>query len=164
MESATAASARDAVLAPQQAARRHWMSVLARASAAELERAVGTLGDLPSYRLIRRPEVGMAMVRGRAGGTGRVFNLGEITMTRCTLRTVDGFVGSSHVAGRDRRQAELAALADALLQDPAWQDRLLQSVIEPLARDQALLRDRRVARAAATRVDFFTVVRGEDRL
>jgi alpha-D-ribose 1-methylphosphonate 5-triphosphate synthase subunit PhnG len=161
MDGATAAQ--DGALPPEQAARRHWMSVLARASAAELEHAVGAFGELPPYRLIRRPEIGMAMVRGRAGGTGRVFNLGEITMTRCTLRTADGFVGSSYVAGRDRRQAELAALADALLQDPSRQDRLLRSVIEPLARDQALRRDRRVARAAATRVDFFTVVRGEDR-
>jgi alpha-D-ribose 1-methylphosphonate 5-triphosphate synthase subunit PhnG len=166
MEGATAGKL-GPVLKPEHEARRRWMSVLARASAAELEEAIGTLraaGDaVPHYRLVRRPEVGMAMVRGRAGGSGRLFNLGEITMTRCTLQTADGYAGSSYVAGRDRRQAELAALLDALLQDPARQDRILRSVVDPLARAQALRRDRKVARSAPTRVDFFTVVRGEDR-
>src|SRR5262245_14611070 len=91
-------------LAPEHAARRRWMSVLAKANATELERAIESLqgapSDLPAYRLIRGPEIGMTMVRGRAGGTGRVFNLGEMTMTRCTLRTDDGVVGTSYVAGR----------------------------------------------------------------
>jgi alpha-D-ribose 1-methylphosphonate 5-triphosphate synthase subunit PhnG len=154
-------------LAPEHAARRRWMSVLAKASAAELEQAVASvrdnLGELPGHRLIRRPEVGMVMVRARAGGTGRAFNLGEMTMTRCTLRTDDDLVGTSYVAGRSQRHAELAALFDALLQDPARQAQVTALVIDPLARAQDLRRDRRVARSAATRVDFFTVVRGEDR-
>jgi alpha-D-ribose 1-methylphosphonate 5-triphosphate synthase subunit PhnG len=106
----------------------------------------------------------MAMVRARAGGTGRAFNLGEMTMTRCTLRTESGQVGSSYIAGRSSRQAELAALIDALLQDPTHQARLLALVIDPLARAQELRRNRRVERSAPTRVDFFTVVRGEDRI
>lgn len=167
MNGAIGAGQRDAALSPAEEARRRWMSVLARATAAELEAALSPLraaiGELPGYRLIRRPEIGMAMVRGRAGGTGGVFNLGEMTMTRCTLRTDDGLVGASYVAGRSQRQAELAALFDALLQDTRRQPALLAAVIEPLARAQALRRDRRVARAAETRVDFFTVVRGEDR-
>ena len=154
-------------LTPPQAARRRWMSVLAKASAQELESAMlairEMLGDLPAYRLIRRPEVGMTMVRARAGGTGRAFNLGEMTMTRCTLRTEDGQVGSSYVAGRSLRQAELAALIDALLQNPAHQAQLMALVIDPLGRAQELRRNRRVERSAPTRVDFFTVVRGEDR-
>jgi alpha-D-ribose 1-methylphosphonate 5-triphosphate synthase subunit PhnG len=154
-------------LPPEQAARRRWMSVLAKAGAAELEQAMPAireaLGELPAYRLIRRPEIGMAMVRARAGGTGRAFNLGEMTMTRCTLRTEAGQVGSSYIAGRSQRQAELAALIDALLQDPPHQARLLALVIDPLARAQELRRNRRVERSVPTRVDFFTVVRGEDR-
>lgn len=167
MEGATASGLHETTLPPEQQARRRWMSVLARASAAALEDALSTLrgaiGELPGHRLIRRPEIGMAMVRGRAGGTGRAFNLGEITMTRCTLQTTGGFVGSSYVAGRDQRQAELAALLDALLQDPMRQDRILSLVVEPLAHAQGRQRDQRVARSAPTRVDFFTVVRGEDR-
>ncbi len=155
-------------LPPEQAARRRWMSVLAKAGVAELEQAMPALrealGELPAYRLIRRPEIGMAMVRARAGGTGRAFNLGEMTMTRCTLRTEQGLVGTSYVAGRSQRHAELAALLDALLQDPAHQAQLLALVIDPLARAQELRRNRRVERSAATRVDFFTIVRGEDRI
>ena len=152
--------------APEHAARRRWMSVLAKAGATELEHAIvavcDTLGEVPAYRLIRRPEVGMTMVRARAGGTGRAFNLGEMTMTRCTLRTDDGLVGTSYVAGRSQRHAELAALFDALLQDPERQSQVMALVIDPLARTQDLRRNRRVERSAATRVDFFTVVRGED--
>lgn len=154
-------------LPPDQAARRRWISVLVRASAAELEQAMDAvreaLGELPSYRLIRRPEIGMTMVRARAGGTGRSFNLGEMTVTRCALRTEGGQVGAAYVAGRSMRQAELAALMDALLQDSARQAQLLALVIDPLARTQDLRRSRRIARSAPTRVDFFTVVRGEDR-
>jgi len=152
--------------APEHAARRRWMSVLAKASVAELEQAIASVrdtpGEVPAYRLIRRPEVGMTMVRARAGGTGRAFNLGEMTMTRCTLRTDDGLVGTSYVAGRSQRHAELAALFDALLQDPERQSQVMALVIDPLARTQDLRRNRRVERSAATRVDFFTVVRGED--
>jgi alpha-D-ribose 1-methylphosphonate 5-triphosphate synthase subunit PhnG len=167
MDGAAEIESSEASLTPDQAARRRWMSALAKASAQELESAMPAireaLGELPSYRLIRRPEIGMAMVRARAGGTGRAFNLGEMTMTRCTLRTEAGQIGSSYVAGRSKRQAELAALIDALLQEPEYQARLLALVIEPLARAQDLRRRRRVDRSAPTRVDFFTVVRGEDR-
>lgn len=154
--------------APEHAARRRWMAVLAKAKVAELEQAIDSvrekLGALPTYRLIRRPEVGMTMVRARAGGTGRAFNLGEMTTTRCTLRTDDGLVGISYVAGRSQRHAELAALFDALLQDHMRQPQVMALVIDPLARAQELCRNRRVERSAATRVDFFTVVRGEDRI
>ena len=97
------------------------------------------------------------MVRGRAGGGGAAFNLGEMTVTRCTVRTDDGFVGHAYVAGRDERQAELAALADALLQDPARQSRLLATLVEPLAAAQQAGRDATAAKAAATRVQFFAM-------
>jgi alpha-D-ribose 1-methylphosphonate 5-triphosphate synthase subunit PhnG len=154
-------------LSPEHATRRHWMAVLARASVTELESALpaieAALGALPAYRLIRKPEIGMTMVRGRAGGTGQAFNLGEMTMTRCTLRIEGGQVGTAYVAGRSQRQAELAALLDALLQDPRHQAQLIATIIDPLARAQEIRRNRRVERSAATKVDFFTVVRGEDR-
>jgi alpha-D-ribose 1-methylphosphonate 5-triphosphate synthase subunit PhnG len=167
MDGVTESGSSDQSLPPEQLARQHWMSVLAKASAAELESAMPSIRDLvgalPGYRLIRRPEVGMAMVRARAGGTGRQFNFGEMTMTRCTLQTADGRVGCAYVAGRSMRHAELAALIDALLQDPSCQAQLQALVIDPLARAQALRRQRRVERSAPTRVEFFTVVRGEDR-
>lgn len=143
-------------LPPEQphAARQRWMSVLARADADELG---VRLGALPSYRVLRGPEAGLVMVRGRAGGGGAPFNLGEMTATRCTVRTDAGFVGHAYVAGRNERRAELAALADALLQDPLQQAALLEQVIEPLAATQQARRDAVAAKAAATRVQFFAM-------
>jgi alpha-D-ribose 1-methylphosphonate 5-triphosphate synthase subunit PhnG len=97
------------------------------------------------------------MVRGRTAGGGAPFNLGEMTATRCTVRTDAGFVGHAYVAGRNERQAELAALADALLQDPLRQTALLEDLIEPLALAQTARRDAVAAKAAATRVQFFAM-------
>lgn len=134
--------------------RRRWMSVLARAGAAEI---LSLLDDVPDYQRLRGPEAGLVMVRGRAGGAGDKFNLGEMTVTRCTVRTADGLVGHAYVAGRDGRQAELAALVDALMQDADRHDALEAAVIAPLEQAQ---RDRRTTiarKAAATRVDFFTM-------
>jgi alpha-D-ribose 1-methylphosphonate 5-triphosphate synthase subunit PhnG len=143
-------------LPPDQsnAARRRWMAVLSRAGADQVRER---LGALPAYRMLRAPEAGLVMVRGRTGGGGAPFNLGEMTVTRCTVRTDDGFVGHAYVAGRNERLAELAALADALLQDPARQPALLQEVIEPLATGQQVQRDADAAKAAATRVKFFAM-------
>ena len=134
--------------------RRRWMGILARADAAELG---GRLGAPPPYTILRGPESGLVMVRGRTGGGGAAFNLGEMTTTRCTVRTEAGFVGHAYVAGRDERLAEVAALADALLQDPVRQAALLERVIEPLAVAQQTRRDAVAAKAAATRVQFFAM-------
>ena len=109
--------------------RQRWMAVLARADAATLRRLLGAWGSLPAYTRLRGPETGLVMVRGRAGGGGAPFNLGEMTVTRCTVRLEDGLVGHAYVAGRDEEQAELAAVADALLQDPAQTDGLQAQVI-----------------------------------
>jgi alpha-D-ribose 1-methylphosphonate 5-triphosphate synthase subunit PhnG len=136
------------------AARRRWMAVLARAKAEEIAER---LGEVPSYQRLRGPEAGLVMVRGRAGGAGRAFNLGEMTVTRCTVRTDGGFVGHAYVAGRDERQAELAALADALLQDPHEQSTRLAAIIEPLAAAQQTRHDAVAGKAAATRVEFFAM-------
>jgi alpha-D-ribose 1-methylphosphonate 5-triphosphate synthase subunit PhnG len=138
-------------------ARRRWMAVLARAEPAAIASRLGTLGALPEYQKLRGPESGLVMVRGRAGGGGAPFNLGEMTVTRCTIRTACGLVGHAYVAGRDERQAELAALADALLQDPDRRSRLLTTVIEPLAAAQQAGRDATAEKAAATRVQFFAM-------
>jgi alpha-D-ribose 1-methylphosphonate 5-triphosphate synthase subunit PhnG len=136
------------------AARRRWMGILALADAAELGER---LGASPPYTVLRGPESGLVMVRGRTGGGGPAFNLGEMTTTRCTVRTQAGFVGHAYVAGRDARLAEAAALADALLQDPERQAGLLEQVIEPLAAAQQARRDAVAAKAAATRVQFFAM-------
>jgi alpha-D-ribose 1-methylphosphonate 5-triphosphate synthase subunit PhnG len=97
------------------------------------------------------------MGRGRAGGDGAAFNLGEMTVTRCAVRLEDGRVGHAYVAGRDARQAELAALVDALLLDDATRPAIAEAVIEPLAAAQDARRAAEARRAAATRVQFFTM-------
>jgi len=138
------------------------MSALAQADAAMLEAAWQGLPSHPMYRLLRAPEVGLVMVRGRAGGTGAPFNLGEMTVTRCSVELGDGRVGHAYVPGRDRRHAETAAVLDAMLQDPAIRETVEKTVIASLrATREAQCRAAR-ARASSTRVEFFTMVRGEE--
>jgi len=131
------------------------MAVLARAGTAELEAA--SEGLLPGYQVLRGPEAGLVMVRGRAGGNGGPFNLGEATVVRCTVRSAGGQVGHAYSLGRDLRRAELAAALDAGLQDPALHDAIATEVIAPLARAQARRREQAARRAAATQVQFFTM-------
>lgn len=139
------------------AARRRWMGILARASRAELAALLETAPPLPPHRRLRGPETGLVMARSRQGGDGAPFNLGEITVTRCSVALDDGTVGHAYAAGRDAGQAELAALLDAALQDPDRREGLLAAVIAPLAEAQAARAARDAAKAAATRVQFYTM-------
>jgi alpha-D-ribose 1-methylphosphonate 5-triphosphate synthase subunit PhnG len=144
------------------AARRRWMAVLARARTEELEQGWRRLRPAPTYEWLRQPESGLLMVRGRAGGTGIKFNLGEASLTRCVLRTDNGYIGVSYVLGRDLRHAELAAAFDALLQDPACHADIECAVIGPLQQAQAERREAESRKAAATKVEFYTLARGDD--
>src|SRR5690348_3989944 len=117
-------------------ARRRWMAVLARADANRLRMLLEQCSGLPGYSVLRGPESGLVMVRGRAGGGGMPFNLGEMSVTRCTVRTPQGFVGHAYVAGREPRRAELAAFADALMQDPEHAPDLEREVIAALEQQQ----------------------------
>jgi alpha-D-ribose 1-methylphosphonate 5-triphosphate synthase subunit PhnG len=137
--------------------RQIWMAVLARASAAELRLHLADAPELPGHRVLRGPEAGLVMVRGRAGGGGAPFNLGEMSVTRCTVRDADGQIGHAYVAGRDAAQAELAARIDAALQSDARHDPLQAAVIAPLAAAQEAIRATEARKAAATRVQFFTL-------
>lgn len=145
----------------QAAARQGWMGLVARAAP---ERLAALLGDEPAHVLLRAPEIGAVMVRGRAGGTGDAFNLGEMTATRCTLRleggTEGGAVGHAMVQGRNKDHARRAALVDALMQTGAAETTRAR-ILAPLAAEEAAAREARAARAAATKVEFFTMVRGE---
>ena len=141
----------------QQGERRDWMGLLARAPQALLE---SWAACQPSRRFswLRRPETGLVMIRGRAGGTGAQFNVGEMTITRCALKLEGGFVGVAYVQGRSSRKAEIAALADALLQSPEAAD-VQRNLLEPARKRldaEAAKRDRQVQ---ATRVEFFTLAR-----
>lgn len=142
--------------------RQSWMATLAKANLEQLEQGVDSLATLPEYGYLRPPEIGLAMVRGRAGGTGELFNLGEITVTRCVVQIKeDKTTGFGYVAGRSRHHAELAALCDALMQMPDWHDSVLSAVIEPLEKEAQRLKSLRRTEAEATKVNFFTLVRGE---
>ena len=138
-----------------------WLAVLARATLPELEGMRDALGKLPDLKSVRPPEIGMVMLRGRVGGTGNPFNLGEASVVRCAVRLGDGPLGVSYALGRDKRRAELAALCDALLQDPQHHDQLQRQLIAPLATAQAQTRYHKQSEAAASKVEFFTFVRGE---
>jgi alpha-D-ribose 1-methylphosphonate 5-triphosphate synthase subunit PhnG len=94
------------------------MAVLARASAQELADRLSELPPLAATETLRAPETGLVMVRGRAGGDGDAFNLGEMTVTRCAIR-LGAHIGHAYIAGRDHTKARLAALLDAALQDSA---------------------------------------------
>ena len=111
---------------------------------------------------LRRPESGLVMVQGRTGGTGTRFNLGEMSATRCTIRlTACGSTGVGWVSGRSAKHAESIALADALLQSPAHCEEVCAKVIEPLIEMRHVALEAAAALAASTRVEFFTMTRGE---
>lgn len=138
------------------------MGILARAPLDSLEtwaRGEILAGTLPVRSWLRRPETGLVMVRARAGGTGERFNFGEMTLTRCALRLDSGQVGVAYVQGRSQRKAELAAIADALLQAEPWRDVLQRGLIEPLRQQLADSAARMQRKAQATRVEFFTLAR-----
>ena len=121
---------------------------------------MATLDELPEYGFLRSPEIGLTMVRGRAEGTGQPFNLGEMTLTRCVVQ-LDELTGFGYVAGRSKRHAELAALCDALLQHPDWRDQLQAQVITSLQTATQAKLTAEAAEVESTRVNFFTMLRGE---
>jgi alpha-D-ribose 1-methylphosphonate 5-triphosphate synthase subunit PhnG len=137
--------------------RRSWMGVLARAGAEAIAARLDAAPPLPPHTRLRGPEIGLTMLRGRAGGDGAPFNLGEMTVSRCAVRLEDGTVGHAYLAGRDLRGAELAAVLDAALQDPARRPALMETVVAPLAAAQAEARAETARKAAATRVRFLTM-------
>ena len=152
----------DGGLAEEIQARRRWIGVLAKARPAELDEAWSGLTPRPGYVFLRKPESGLVMMRGRMGGDGQPFNLGEITVTRCSVRLDSGQVGHATVAGRSMRHAELAAVFDALMQDGDHGAEIEATVIVPLALRQHERREETSRKTAATRVEFFTLARGSD--
>lgn len=136
------------------------IDTLAKADPSTLADLWARLGVTPSYRLVRGPETGLVMIRGRAGGGGAPFNLGEASVTRATIRLETGEVGHAYALGRDGEKAVRSALLDAL-----WQrepDRIEAEVLAPLRQQEAGAATRLREETAATRVNFFTMVRGDD--
>ena len=142
------------------AQRKAAMAVLAGSSAADIAARLKTI-DLPDHEDLREAENGLVMVRGRIGGDGAPFNLGEATVSRAAVRLGSGEVGFGYTLGRDRDKARMIALCDALIQSAAFAGEVESRVIAPLRAMLSARRDRKAAETAATRVDFYTMVRGE---
>jgi alpha-D-ribose 1-methylphosphonate 5-triphosphate synthase subunit PhnG len=140
--------------------RRAAMTVLAHSDAAAIAECLGAI-QLPAHEALREPENGLVMVRGRIGGDGAPFNLGEATVSRAAVRLASGEVGFGYTLGRDLRKARMIALCDAMVQSRELADAVETNVLAPLRSAMLAGRERRSAEAAATRVDFYTMVRGE---
>ena len=144
----------------RQAQRQAAMAVLAHSDAADIADRLGAIA-VPAHEDLREAENGLVMLRGRIGGDGAPFNLGEATVSRAAVRLASGEVGFGYTLGRDRDKARMIALCDALVQSDQFSDAVEVNVLAPL---RSALNDKRSARAAvtaATRVDFYTLVRGE---
>ncbi|MBK0413718.1 phosphonate C-P lyase system protein PhnG [Chromobacterium haemolyticum] len=140
--------------------RQDWLSVLAHTPPPRLRRLLSPqLPPAPQVEWLRRAETGLVMLQARAGGGAR-FNLGEASVSRASCR-IAGRLGHGWALGSNGEHAELIAQADALLQDPARQDQLLALWIAPLRAERAARRDHAAREAAASKVEFFTLVRGE---
>jgi alpha-D-ribose 1-methylphosphonate 5-triphosphate synthase subunit PhnG len=149
-------------LAPIAAARLRMMRVCADATETELKSALAQIKTLPPTTELRSPEQGLVMLRGRIGGSGRPFNLGEATVTRAVVALDSGIRGYAHLLGRCPQRAKLAAVVDALAQDPLYIEHLENALARPVDARRSAERLRTQEETAATRVDFFTVARGED--
>ncbi|WP_245502218.1 phosphonate C-P lyase system protein PhnG [Bradyrhizobium betae] len=136
------------------------MAVLAHAEAGEIAARLRNLA-VPAHQDLREPESGLVMLRGRVGGDGAPFNLGEATVSRAAIRLASGEVGFGYTLGRDGEKARLIALCDALVQSKDFGATVERDIIAPL-REQLMVRRKQVAEeTAATKVDFYTMVRGE---
>lgn len=137
------------------------MRVCAQANEADLEQALDALGPLPETEIVRAPEQGLVMLRGRIGGDGAAFNLGEATVTRAAVR-VGETMGYAYLLGRCEEKARLAAIVDALGQDAVWRAGLETALVAPVRARREAEERAQAAETASTRVNFFTLVRGED--
>jgi len=144
----------------KQSQRQAAMAVLAHSDAADIAGRLGGIA-VPAYEDLREPENGLVMVRGRIGGDGAPFNLGEATVSRAAVRLATGEVGFGYTLGRDRQKARMIALCDALVQSNEFAEAVEARVLSPLRAAMTAGRDRKARETAATRVDFYTLVRGE---
>ncbi|RAH34222.1 phosphonate C-P lyase system protein PhnG [Pantoea agglomerans] len=146
----------------QQTDRQRWLSVLAHSSAALLETHWQALNLQPAYTLIRPAEIGLTRLQARMGATGKRFVMGDATVTRAVVQLSDGTLGYSYLLGRDKAHAERCALLDALLQQPETRQMLEEKIITPLAAWRDEQRQLRAREIASSKVDFFTLVRGDN--
>ncbi|KFC05323.1 PhnG family protein [Trabulsiella guamensis ATCC 49490] len=144
------------------ATRQRWLSALSHSDPAALSARMQALELSPDYELIRAPETGLVQIQARMGGTGDRFFAGDATLTRAVIRLADGTLGYSWVLGRDKPHAERCAVIDALLQLQPHFQTLMETLISPLEAARTAQINARRAEVDASRVDFFTLVRGDN--
>ncbi|MEO0544119.1 MAG: phosphonate C-P lyase system protein PhnG [Pseudomonadota bacterium] len=137
-------------------------AAIAQASGAQLNEIWGRVGLDPAFEMLRGPETGLVSLKGRIGGAGAPFPFGDATATRASVRLSDGRVGHALLLGRDKERATIAAVVDALCCEDGDAKHVDAHLIEPLLAEIESRDTNRAAQTAATRVDFFTMVRGED--
>lgn len=143
------------------AARQRVMRVLTQAPDQQLEDLYAQFADKPQWTFARKPETGLVMTRGRIGGGGAPFNLGETTVTRAAIQLESGEVGHAYCQGRNQRKAAIAAFFDAAWLSQKHKQSVERNIIAPLEKQQLASQKDKLKKAAATKVDFFTMVRGD---
>lgn len=142
--------------------RQNLMLICAHANVNELEHAVASLGASPVVMEVRPPQFGLVMVRGRVGASGNAFNVGEALVTRASVQLQNGVIGHSFLLGRERKKARLAAIIDAVAQSPDAMSVIQDSLIAPVSERINREKIAQAEETASSKVDFFTLVRGED--
>jgi alpha-D-ribose 1-methylphosphonate 5-triphosphate synthase subunit PhnG len=144
------------------AQRQQWMAVLAHSLPEELAAIWAEQKLNPDYQVIRQPETGLVQIQARMGATGQRFFAGDATLTRAVVQLADGTYGYSYLLGRDKAHAERCAVIDALMQEKVRFRTLQETVIAPLAANREQRQAARRTQINSSRVDFFTLVRGDN--
>lgn len=141
--------------------RQYLLSVLAKSSLQDILHHWEPLGISPDFNYLKSPEFGMVMVRAPASGSGQLFNMGEMTVTRCVIQLPSGVIGYGYTSGRDKEKSQLIAIIDACFQDEKFKMSIEENVLHSLATALREKENNEAAKVKSTKVDFFTMVRGE---
>lgn len=157
-----AAAKHSSELSESNQARQQLLSVLAKSKLKDIKSFwKGSLED-QEFVTIRPPQTGMVMSVARAGASGEPFNLGEVSVTRCAVRLPSGETGIGYVTGSSKDHALHIAVIDALAQNSTHQKALHEQLITPLQEKLQQASTQQQEKAEETKVDFFTMVRGEN--
>lgn len=137
------------------------LSILAKAPLSNMLEYWEGINIDATFNFLKKPEVGMAMVRAQAGSGGENFNMGEMTMTRCVVRLDSTEIGYGFVAGRSKKKSELVALIDACWQKKSLKNIIEEKIIAPLHCVQISKEKIISENTESSKVNFFTMVRGE---
>lgn len=148
-------------ISPDQAAHKRVIDLLALSELSELRSLWAALDEKPEAEFLRGPETGLVMVRGRIGGGGAAFNFGEVSATRATCRLRSGHIGHAYALGTGLEKAKLSAIFDGLWQQDHHRPKI-EALLQQIERRINEADQQRSRETAATKVDFFTMVRGED--